>query len=304
MDPAMMEEVVKKMLNAQVIMGHIEGVPLPDSTCDAWDSIYNFQAREDDILVATFPKAGTTWMQEIVDLILQEGDAQKGRRAPCFIKVPFIDLIPPKPMPSGVELAQTMKSPRVLKTHLPINLLPPSFWEKNVKAVYVARNAKDCMVSYYYFQKINKGLPPPGTWENYFSAFLSGDVPWGSWFDHVIGWWKAMDKHQILFIFYEDMIEDPMREIRKVMKFLGKDLSDEVLENIKHHTSFQTMKENPMTNFSVFPNVIFDQTISPFMRKGTVGDWKNHFTVAQNIIFDEEYKKKMEGSGLNFRTEL
>uniref|UniRef100_A0A1B8XWU3 Sulfotransferase n=1 Tax=Xenopus tropicalis TaxID=8364 RepID=A0A1B8XWU3_XENTR len=197
-----------------------------------------------------------------------------------------------------------MKFPRVLKTHLPINLLPPSFWEKNVKAVYVARNAKDCMVSYYYFHKMNIFLPDPGTWENFFSTFLSGDVPWGSWFDHVIGWGKAMDKHQILFIFYEDMIEDPMREIRKVTKFLGKDLSDEVLENIKYHTSFQAMKENPMTNNSTVPNSIMDETISPFLRKGTVGDWKTHFSVAQNIIFDEEYKKKMEGSGLNFRTEL
>ncbi|XP_031748839.1 LOW QUALITY PROTEIN: sulfotransferase 1C1 [Xenopus tropicalis] len=287
-----------------VAMGHIEGVPLLGSTCDAWDSIYNFQARGDDILITGFPKSGTTWMQEIVDLILQEGDAQKGRRAPTYIKVPCIELIPPKPRPIGVELAQTMKSPRVLKTHLPINLLPPSFWEKNVKAVYVARNAKDCMVSYYYFHKMNKMLPPPRNLENFFSAFLSGDVPWGSWFDHVIGWWKAMDKHQILFIFYEDMIEDPMREIRKVMKFLGKDLSDEVLENIKYHTSFQAMKENPMTNFSTVPNAVLEQTISPFIRKGTVGDWRNHFTVAQNIIFDEEYKKKMEGSGLNFRTEL
>ncbi|KAE8577687.1 hypothetical protein XENTR_v10023017 [Xenopus tropicalis] len=287
-----------------VAMGHIEGVPLLGSTCDAWDSIYNFQARGDDILIATFPKSGTTWMQEIMDLILQEGDAQKGRRAPTYIKVPFIDLIPTKTMPSGVELAQTMKSPRVLKTHLPINLLPPSFWEKNVKAVYVARNAKDCMVSYYYFHKMNKMLPPPGTWENFFSAFLSGDVPWGSWFDHVIGWGKAMDKHQILFIFYEDMIEDPMREIRKVTKFLGKDLSEEVLENIKYHTSFQAMKENPMANYTAFPSAVMDQTISPFMRKGTVGDWKTHFSGAQNIIFDEEYKKKMEGSGLNFRTEL
>ncbi|XP_041435012.1 sulfotransferase 1C2-like [Xenopus laevis] len=304
MDPAVMKELEKEMQNFQVTMGHIEGVPLLGATCDEWDTIYNFQAREDDILIATYPKSGTTWMQEIVDLILQEGDVQKSMRAPCYVKVPFIDQVPKKNMPTGVELAQRMASPRILKTHLPINLLPPSFWEKNVKVVYVARNAKDCMVSYYYFQKINKCLPDPGTWDNYFSAFLSGDVPWGSWFDHVLGWWKAMDKHQILFVFYEDMIKDPMHEIQKVMKFLGKDLSDEVLENIKFHTSFQAMKENPMTNYSTLPNIIFDQTISPFMRKGIVGDWKTHFLVAQNIIFDEEYKKKMEGSGLNFHSEI
>ncbi|XP_041432894.1 sulfotransferase 1C4 isoform X1 [Xenopus laevis] len=290
MDPAVTEEMVKGMENFQFTMGHIEGVSLPSTLCDVWDSICNFQAREDDILIATYPKAGTTWMQEIVDLILQEGDVQKSMRAPIFIKVPFIEIVPPKPMPSGVELAQKMASPRILKTHFPINLVPPSFLEKKVKVVYVARNAKDCMVSYYYFQKMNKILPDPGTWDSYFSAFLAGDVPWGSWFDHVIGWWKAVDKHQILFIFYEDMIKDPMHEIRKVMKFLGKDLSDEVLENIKYRTSFQAMKENPMSNYTTLPKAIFDQTISPFMRKGTVGDWKTHFSVAQNIIFDEEYK--------------
>ncbi|XP_041432895.1 sulfotransferase 1C4 isoform X2 [Xenopus laevis] len=247
MDPAVTEEMVKGMENFQFTMGHIEGVSLPSTLCDVWDSICNFQAREDDILIATYPKA-------------------------------------------GVELAQKMASPRILKTHFPINLVPPSFLEKKVKVVYVARNAKDCMVSYYYFQKMNKILPDPGTWDSYFSAFLAGDVPWGSWFDHVIGWWKAVDKHQILFIFYEDMIKDPMHEIRKVMKFLGKDLSDEVLENIKYRTSFQAMKENPMSNYTTLPKAIFDQTISPFMRKGTVGDWKTHFSVAQNIIFDEEYK--------------
>ncbi|MEE6526411.1 hypothetical protein FKM82_027060 [Ascaphus truei] len=116
---------------------------------------------------------------------------------------------------------------------------------------------------------MNKGLPDPGSWESFVSAFLSGDVAWGSWFDHVIDWWKAKDRHQILYVFYEDMIEDLKREIRKVMKFLGKDLSEEVLEKIHRHTTFQAMKENPMANYSSIPSAVFNQSISPFMRKGT-----------------------------------
>ncbi|XP_053551000.1 sulfotransferase 1C2-like [Bombina bombina] len=304
MDPAELEELVKKMEGMEFPMGEIEGIIFPQSTCDSWDAIQKFQAREDDILIATYPKAGTTWMQEIVDLILLEADVDKSMRAPCFIKVPFIDLVPMKPRKSGLELAEEITTQRIIKSHFPIQLIPPSVWEKNCKVVYVARNAKDCMVSYFHFQRMNKGLPDPGTWDEYFSAFLSGDVPWGSWFDHVIGWWKVKDKHQILFVFYEDMIEDLRREIRKLMKFIGKDLSEEVIEKIYQHTTFQAMKENPMTNFSVLPKVVFDQSISPFMRKGTVGDWKNHFLVAQNIIFDEEYKRKMQGTGLSFRTQL
>ncbi|KAG8431312.1 hypothetical protein GDO86_019074, partial [Hymenochirus boettgeri] len=190
-----------------VHLGSVDEIPLPGVTVDNWDSIYNFQAQEDDVVIATYPKAGTTWMQEIVDLVLLEGDVERNMRAPCFIKVPFLDLVPPKPMPQGVELADKMESPRRIKTHLPTQLVPPSIWGGNVKIVYVARNAKDCLVSYYYFHKMNKGLPDPGTWENFFSSFLSGDIPWGSWFDHVIGWWKAVDKHRILYVFYEDMIE-------------------------------------------------------------------------------------------------
>ncbi|XP_069840588.1 sulfotransferase 1C1-like [Dendropsophus ebraccatus] len=303
MDPELVKKLEEEVKNTTFKMGEIQGVPLPENSCDIWDQIYNFQARDDDILISTFPKAGTTWMQEIVDLIMLNGDVERCMRAPCFVKVPFIDLNP-KPMPSGVDAANAMESPRLLKTHLPIQLVPPSFWEKNVKVIYVARNAKDCMVSYFCFQRMNKGLPDPGTWKEYFSTFLAGNIPWGSWFDHVIGWWKAKDKYQILYIFYEDMIEDPKREIRKISKFLGKDLTDEVLDTICHHTSFDTMKNNPMANFTALPSFIFDQSISPFMRKGKVGDWKNHFLVAQNIIFDEEYQKKMEGSGLSFRTEL
>ncbi|XP_069840600.1 sulfotransferase 1C4-like [Dendropsophus ebraccatus] len=303
MDPELVKKLAEEMKNAPFKMGEIQGVPLPENSCDIWDQIYNFQARDDDILISTFPKAGITWMQEIVDLIMLNGDVERSMRAPCFVKVPFIE-VNPRPMPSGVDAANAMESPRLLKTHLPIELVPPSFWEKNVKVIYFARNAKDCMVSYYHFQRMNKGLPDPGTWDEYFSVYLAGNVPWGSWFDHVIGWWKAKDKHQILYIFYEDMIEDPKREIRKVSNFLGKELTEDVLDTICHHTSFNAMKDNPMTNYSVLPSFVFDQSISPFMRKGKVGDWKNHFLEEQNIIFDEEYKKKMERSGLSFRTEL
>ncbi|XP_056389288.1 sulfotransferase 1C1-like isoform X2 [Hyla sarda] len=266
MDPEVLKKIEEDMKNFTCKMGEIQGVPFPETTCEIWDKIYNFQAREDDILIATFPKAGTTWMQEIVDLILLNGDVERSMRAPSFMKVPFIDLNA-KPRIPGVEAANTMESPRLIKTHFQIQLVPPSFWEKNVKVVYVARNAKDCVVSYYHFQRMNKALPDPGTWNEYFSMFLAGKNPWGSWFDNVIGWWKAKDKHQILYVFYEDMIEDPKREIRKISKFLGKDLTEEVLDTIQLHTSFDAMKENPMTNFSTVPSFVFDQSVSAFLRK-------------------------------------
>ncbi|XP_063791389.1 sulfotransferase 1C1-like [Pseudophryne corroboree] len=286
------------------LVGYVSGVPLDKKTCDTWSEIWNFRAHPEDTLVAAFPKSGVTWMQEIVDMIHQEGDVEKCQRAPTYDRHPFLEVVAPKPVPSGLQLAEDMEPPRILKTHLPVQLLPPSFWDQDCKVIYIARNAKDCMVSYYHFQRMNKGLPDPETWEDYFSAFLTGKVLWGSWFDHVIGWWKAKDQHQVLYIFYEDITENPRREIQRVMRFMGKEVLGEVLEKIYHHTTFQAMKENPMANYSTIPSFVMDQSISPFMRKGIVGDWRNHFTVAQDETFEREYKRRMEGTDLTFRAQL
>ncbi|CAM5074888.1 unnamed protein product, partial [Natator depressus] len=90
---------------------------------------------------------------------------------------------------------------------------------------------------------------------------------WGCWYDHVKGWWEAKENHCILYLFYEDLKEDPKREIQKVLQFLEKDLENEVLDKIIHHTTFEIMKDSPMANYTFQPPAVMDHSISPFMRK-------------------------------------
>ncbi|XP_035414002.1 sulfotransferase 1C4 [Cygnus atratus] len=294
-----------KMIQTELC--ELEGIPLTKPIYSIWDQVWNFKARPDDLLIATYAKAGTTWTQEIVDMIQQNGDIEKCRRASTYRRHPFLEWYMPEPSPngySGLELAEAMPSPRTIKTHLPVQMVPPSFWEQNCKIIYVARNAKDNLVSYYHFHRMNKALPDPGTMEEFMEKFMAGKVLWGSWYDHVKGWWKAKDKHRILYLFYEDMKENPERQIQKIMKFMEKDLEQEVLNKIIHNTSFEIMKENPMANYTKDFVGLMDHSVSPFMRKGVVGDWKNYFTVAQNKKFDEDYNKKMADTSLVFRVEL
>ncbi|NXU50552.1 ST1B1 Sulfotransferase, partial [Turnix velox] len=170
--------------------------------------------------------------------------------------------------------------------------------------VYVGRNAKDVAVSFYHFDQMNKFEPDPGTWEQYLEKFMAGKVAYGSWYNHVKDYWERRKDYPILYLFYEDLKEDLRREVAKVAQFLGQKLPEETLDAIARHTSFEAMKDNPTTNYSMVPSDFMDHSISPFMRKGTAGDWKNHFTVAQSERFDQDYAQKMSGTDLRFRYEI
>uniref|UniRef100_A0A1B8Y5A4 Sulfotransferase n=1 Tax=Xenopus tropicalis TaxID=8364 RepID=A0A1B8Y5A4_XENTR len=243
---------------------------------------------------------GTTWIQEIVDLIMNDADEEKCKRAPIYERIPFVDIL--HLMKPGVEEVNAMPPPRVLKSHLAFQLVPPSFWKEKCKVIYVARNGKDTATSFFYFDQMAHLHPTPESWDEYLERFMKGDVGWGSWYDHVKGFWEQKDKHNILYLFYEDLQQNPLEEIRKVMKFLDKDLPEDMLKKIVQLTSFNKMKENPMANYSTFPSDMLNQTSHKFMRKGKVGDWKNQFTVYQNEAFEADYERQMSDTTLKFHT--
>ncbi|XP_072537139.1 cytosolic sulfotransferase 3-like [Salminus brasiliensis] len=281
-----------------------EGISMIPCFTLNWANVQNFQARPDDILIATYPKAGTTWVSYILELLyFSKMGPERQTSLPIYLRVPFLEGLFPG-LPTGVELADKLPtSPRLIKTHLPVQLVPKSFWEQNCRVVYVARNAKDNAVSYFHFDRMNMGQPDPVDWSTDLQKFMDGRKVFGPWYDHVCGYWEKKQTYSnIHYMFFEDMVEDTGREVEHLCSFLGLSTPIEERERITKGTHFNTMKLNKMTNYSTVP--VMDFKVSPFMRKGKVGDWKNHFTVAQNEQFDEHYKQKMKNTTLQFRTEL
>ncbi|XP_029975201.1 cytosolic sulfotransferase 3-like isoform X1 [Salarias fasciatus] len=276
------------------------GVSLTQYFTENWENVQNFQARPDDILIATYPKAGTTWVSNILDLLYF---GQREKPIPIYERVPFMDIFHPE-VGAGTDWADKLPtSPRLIKSHLPVQFVPKSFWEQKSRIVYTARNAKDNVVSFFHFDRMNMDQPEPGDWSSYLERFKQGKVLYGSWYDHVSNWWKKKQTYSNLhYMFFEDMVEDTGREIDKLCSFLGLTPSVEEKTRIVGEVHFDKMKKDDMVNYSTIS--VFDLKISPFMRKGKVGDWKNHFTVAQNEDFDEDYKTKMKDPTLQFRSEI
>ncbi|XP_059902036.1 cytosolic sulfotransferase 3-like [Gadus macrocephalus] len=293
----------KTMMPPRPNLFDFHGVSMVHYFTDNWEKIQNFQARPDDILIATYPKAGTTWASYILDLLyFSQTQPDRQTSTPIHERVPFLEITSVPNHPSGTDLADNLvTSPRLIKTHLPVQMVPKSFWEQKCRVVYVARNAKDNAVSYYHFDRMNVCQPEPGDWNSFLQRFMDGKMVFGSWFDHVTGWWEKKQSHpKIHYMFFEDMVEDTGREINKLCSFLGLTSTTKEKEQIRHQSQFDNMKKDEMANYSTVE--VMDFKISPFMRKGKVGDWKNHFTVAQNEQFDEDYQKKMKNTTLQFRT--
>ncbi|KAL4220600.1 Sulfotransferase 1C2 [Mactra antiquata] len=255
---------------------------------DILDAVKDFEIRNDDVIIATYPKAGTTWLQEITWLIMNDANFEEARQTQVYFRSPFLEFKDTVLNEVGIELANPMKSPRVIKSHLPVKLMPKQIHEKPCKIMVLFRNPKDLCVSYYHFYRSSSSFGKfTGTWDNFFEMFMEGQVDHGSWFDYTQSWWDIKDQDNVKIFFYEDMKEDLAREVEKMCQFLNKPLSREIITKIANHCQFESMKKNPMTNHLDVYSI--NSKVSPFLRKGTVGDWKDHFTVTQNERFDKLY---------------
>ncbi|XP_044062568.1 sulfotransferase family 2, cytosolic sulfotransferase 3 isoform X2 [Siniperca chuatsi] len=250
------------------------GLILPKEThsLESLKFAQEFTFKDEDVVAVTYPKSGTIWMQEILPLVLNGGDLTPIQTIPNWDRVPWLE---EKRLAVVVD---QLASPRALVTHFPYHLMPPSFHTSKAKVIYVIRNPKDVIVSSYYFHQMAGFLDDPGTFDEFINKFLEGRVMFGKWTDHVKGWRHTELGDRIMYITYEEMLQDLPAALGRISDFLGRHLSEETIQKIAQHCSFKNMKANNMSNFSLVPKVHMDPDKSPFLRKGIAGDWKNHFS--------------------------
>ncbi|XP_019740460.1 sulfotransferase family cytosolic 2B member 1-like [Hippocampus comes] len=252
-----------------------------------------FTFRPDDVLIVTYPKSGTTWMQEIVPLIMSGGDPSSVETLHNWDRVPWLE----EAHSCSLDL-DNRPSPRMFTTHFLPRMMPPSFFEVKPKVIYVMRNPKDVFTSSFHYCAMASFLVDPGSQTEFLQKFLKGEVMFGSWFDHVKSWLDY--KEQIFYICYEEMIKDLQDSVARLAVFLEKSLDNDAIVKIAERCVFQNMKKNSMSNYSAVPKEIMDTTKSEFLRKGIAGDWKNQMTVAEVEYFDAVYAENMKDVDYRF----
>ena len=274
----------------------LDGVVMPPFITPArYELSRTIETRPGDVCFTSFPKSGSTWLSYILLLLINDGEAptdQTLRSCLHWVASSW-------PYPRTREELDALPSPRIFKSHMPYAMaLGGDPAATPCKHLYIARNPKDVIVSYYHFEseKCWSG-EYDGPWEHWFEMFLGGRVQRGDWFDHVLGWWAHKDADNVLFLKYEDLLTDFRGQLDRMAAFLGCPLSEELAETVAERTSFGVMKKNRFTDFHDV------EEIKGFFRKGRIGSWRELFTVDQGERFDALCAEHLAGSGLTFEFE-
>jgi len=239
-------------------------------------SVLEYKPADEDIFIVTYPKCGTTWTQQIVVLLQHDGHLPDGGYRKYS---PFLEQ-------RGMSSIQDLQRPFSMKTHIAATGHP---WNPQAKYIIVLRNAKDAVVSFYYHQTSGGGYGIKGmSFDDFFEFWMDGEVECGSYFDWVLSWWPRRNLDNVLVVTYEDMKNDPKKEITKIAKFIGVDTNDELIDQTVEKSSFSAMKTAADATDPKRHN----------MRKGVVGDWTNHLSNEQNTRIEKLYHEKFDGTGL------
>jgi aryl sulfotransferase len=218
-------------------------------------TIWNdFAFRDDDIVIATYAKSGTTWVQQIVSQLIFNG----AEGLPVAEMSPWLDLrVPPKEVKLPLVEAQTHR--RFLKTHLPVDAL---VFSPKAKYIYIGRDGRDVMWSMYnhhananalWYEALNDtpGLvgdpiaPPPASVVEYFRDWLARDGhPFWPFWENVRSWWAIRGLPNVHLVHFQRLKDDMPGEIRRIAAFLEIPIDEAKWEAILEHCSFAYMKRH------------------------------------------------------------
>ena len=248
-------------------------------------TIWNeFRLRDDDIIIGSYAKSGTTWMQQIVSQLLFDGEEDLD----VAEMSPWLDLrIPPKEVKLAAVEAQ--KHRRFLKTHLPVDAL---VFSPRVKYIYMARDGRDVVWSLHnhhasanarYYRIINDTpgrvgppmKPPPASILQYFHDWLDKDGhPYWPYWENIKSWWDIRNLPNVRLIHFAQLKEDLAEQIRQVATYLEIPIDKRKWELVLKHCSFEFMKRHA-TKSVPLRGIFWDKGAETFFHRGVNGRWRD-----------------------------
>ncbi len=245
-----------------------KGVTGPGTTCSraSYAATERFQPDERDVFVATQMKCGTTWMQQLAyEVILRgHGDLGDAGHVHLYATSPWIESRHSVAMEDAPRLGEAGR--RLIKTHMPTLLCP---YSAAARYLYVTRHPVACFASIADFIRMLTGPFAP-TLPNLLDWYCSDRMWWRSWPEHVDGWWRWAERRpNVLFLHYEEMLDDLPGVVTRVADFLDCPLTAEAHRAIVTRSGFDFMKSNEELFEMAPPNLFSELDERSFLQSGS-----------------------------------
>ena len=266
----------------------------------------NYRPRDDDIIIATYSKCGTTWMQRIVCMLV----FKSADRRPVWDLSPWPDMRLFGPIEDTWAQAQAMTHRRFFKSHLPYHALPVY---EGAKFIHVARDGRDAAMSLYnHFARFTPaahqmlddvslsdpkfGNPYPPSADDpggFFHAWIEdggaqGD-PDTSFFHVENSYWSARRDANMLLVHYNDLKQDREGEMRRIAEFLNIDIPESRWPALVDAASFEAMK-NHADELIPAAQLLFEGGGNSFLHKGTNGRWRDVVAKEDLALYDAKIR--------------
>ena len=216
----------------------------------------------DDTFLVSFPRSGNTWTRFLVCNLLNPDDpvnfAQLEARIPEIYDVTDREL-------------RAFPRPRIIKSH-------ESFDPRYPKIIYIVRDPRDVLLSYYEFQLKRRVITEECSLEEFIPRFMRSEFEpkTGSWRDHVLSWIGTRgDQKNFLLLRYEDMLAETLQAGAKIAAFLGLDASTERVIRAVELSSADRMRSLEKTQSRQWKETKNTRQDKPFVRQAASGGWKS-----------------------------
>ena len=264
----------------------------------------DFKLRDDDVWIITSPKCGTTWTQETTWHIMNGVQLERTQEY-LFQRSPFLDFVTIKGSSLGeaeelFKKIDELPSPRTIKTHFPLELLPPKLLE-TCKVIFVNRNVMDACVSIYHHFGLMKHFGFDSGFEEFAKEVYvnglcyNGGMP--AYFAMLKCQYQNIDNPNVLMLWYEDMKKNQREMVEKIKNHIQYDISDKQIDELTEFMKFENYQKSSSLNKNSMK--IQREGKGNFIRKGIVGDWKNHFEEQTVKDWERLIDNQFEKTGIN-----
>jgi estrone sulfotransferase len=237
--------------------------------------------RQTDVFICTYPKSGTTWLGFLLAQSLKTNLDERLNLKNFNEYVPDVNLLYTK---AGSLAEHAGKpDPRFFLVHARYDANFP-------KVVYVVRDPRDVMVSFWHYQKfLHKDFSQ--TLEEY----VASDAHWPcEWDEHVESWMMPRRHPHLMLVRYEDMHADNAGVLRRVLAFAGLSVDEARIAQAVKDSRFEKMREAE-EKFGVH-GAAGDAT-ERFVRKGACGSWRQEMSAEAQAILERKYEAPMREMG-------